>query len=497
MANSNNSNTFLNINSIFNLPSVETYSQNYRNYVIAENPEINPNIKNTDFWYKSIGIGGIGAGIIGDAAINFINIFPQYLSGAYINLGLSARGLPAQFAATYATATLGTGSAPSATFTVLAGMQLTNTYNNAIYEILTTTTINISDSASYNNIPAICTVLGLGNQLPNGTVLTFSNPPLDVDNNPVDTLIVQSSADGSNAETSNAAVQRVLGATQIPQAGSRITDYYNFAIVGGNQYLGGTTPVITDCVTLPNNQFQNVNFNFGVFGIGGTPITDYILNQSILYGSTPGTYTPFTRTLPSNAITAISNSIQAQQQIDAKPYVNSVITQNLPTVQSFVVTPYFQVSVTLYPGLTLSSVLQINSFDQYGDPIVISITVSNLIKREIRRAVCQQDYGATLSLNSNGGIIGSTILLSSIEQQLDYALGTANFQGAYATVLVDRQVFVYNPSVPGYAYGNIPLSIGVPNPPSSPITDYPLAWIYDIADDPLIGYDNITVQLLS
>ena len=489
----NNSNSTLNVNTIFNLPSLDILSQKYRNYITATNADVNPNITKSDFWLKSIALAGITGGALADAAVEFINIFPQYLSGAYINIGLAQRKLPAQYAATYATAILGTVTAPTATFTVQSGMQLTNTVNNAIYEILNTATINISDPASYNNIDSICTVFGLGNQLPPSTVLTFTNPPLDSNNNPVNTLTVQSSTDGSNQESDTQAVQRVVDGTQIPKSGSRVTDYYYYAL-DGNQYLANN--IITDCITLPNNQFQSSNYNFGVFGVGGTSITDYILNQGILYGASPGTYTPFTRTLPDSAITAIAQSISVQEQIQANPYINSVITQNLPTRQMSIVTPYFQISVTLYPGLTLSSILQINSTDQYGAPIVISMTVSNLIAREVRRAVCQQNFGATQSFNASGGIVSSQILLSSIEQQLDYSLGTAQYQGAYATVLVDRQVFVYDPAITGYDYTNIPLSIGIPNPPTNPVIDYPLAWIYDIADDSTIGYANILVQLL-
>lgn len=488
-----NSNSTLNINAIFDLPSIDTLAQSYRNYITATNADVNPNIVNSDFWLKSIALAGITGGALSDAAVEFINIFPQYLTGSYINVGLSQRGLPAQYAATYATAILGTVTVPISPFTVQSGMQLTNSYNNAIYEILTTATINISDPASYNNIGAICTVVGTGNQLPVSTVLTFTNPPLDNNGNPVTTLTVQSSTDGANQESDTDADTRVVKAAQIPKSGSRVTDYYYFAL-DGNQYLG--SQIITDCQTLPNNQFQSLNYNFGVFGIGGTAITDYILNQGILYGVSPGTYTPFTRTLPNSAITAISQSISVQQQIEAEPYVNTVSTQNLPTEQMSVVTPYIQISVTLYPGLTLSSVLQINSTNQYGEPIIISITASNLIKREARRAICQQNFGATQTFDGNGAIVSSKILLSSIEQQLDYSLGTIQYQGAYATILADRQIFIYDPAISNYNYINIPLDIGIPAPPSNPVINYPLEWIYDIADDPVIGYDNIIVQLL-
>lgn len=484
-----------NIATIFDLPSIDVLAQAYRDYVTSQNTAVNPNIEDSDFYLKSIGLAGLISGAIGDAAINFINIFPQYLNGSYINLGLAARDLPMQQAATYAQANLGTVTAPAATFTVQAGMQLTNSVTNVVYEILNTMTINISDPASYNNIPAICTVAGAGNQLAPSTVLTFSNPPLDVDSNPVETLTVQNSTDGVNAETDNEAVTRIVNGTQIPKSGSRITDYYYY-ILDGNLYLPDNAIVITNAITIPNNQFNSANFDFGLFGVGGSAITDYTLNQGILYGISPGTYTPFDRSISDDAITAIQQSVTAQQLININPYINSITTQNLPTTESMVVTPYFQITVTLYPGLTLGTVLQINSSDQNGNPIVISMTVENLIKREVRRAICQQPFGATQTLDESGAIVTSQILLSSIEQQLDSALGTGQYQGTYATILIDRQVFIWQSGTGGgavYGYTNIPVDIGIPNPPPSPMIDYPLAWIYDIADDPSIGYDNILV----
>ena len=224
-----------NISTIFNLPTVENVAQSYRDFVTAQNSSVNPNIPKTDFYLKSEALAGIVTGAVGDASYYFVNMFPQYLSGVFVDLGLSARGLPPRESATYATAVLGTVAAPDATFTVQAGMQLNNLATNAVFQILTTMTIDISNPASYNNIDSICTIIGLGNSQTSGTVLTFATPPIDANNNPVMSLTVQSSIDGTDAETDDQAVTRILNGTQIPKSGARITDYYYY-ILDGNNY---------------------------------------------------------------------------------------------------------------------------------------------------------------------------------------------------------------------------------------------------------------------
>lgn len=479
-----------NIVTIFQLPAQSDVAQDYRNYITAQNTAINPNIASSDFYLKSVALAGIATGAVADTASYFIQMFPQYLTGTFTNIGLSQRSLPPMQAATYAQAVLGTVNAPAATFTVQVGMQL-NSSVGAIYEILTTSIIDITNSASYNNIGAICTQIGAGNQIPVDSVLTFANPPIDSNNNPVATLTVQSSVDGSNAEANNGAVSRILAGTQIPKSGSRTTDYYYY-ILGGNNYVAGN--LITDAITIPNNQFQSANYNFGLFGVGGSQITDYILNQGLLANTT---YLPFSRTLTNAAITAIGQSVATQQLINTNPYINTVSTQNLPTEQSSVVTPFFQIGVVLATGYNLTTLIQLNSTDQNNNPIVISLTVEQLIQREVRRAICQQGYGATQTLSAQGVILASTILVSTIEQQLDYALGTTQYNGIYATILIDRQVLTYNSTSHAYEYQNIAMNIGIPNPPLNPSQNYNLDWIYDIADNSTIGYANIAVQLVS
>lgn len=476
-----------NIATIFALPTLEDVAQNYRNYITSQNSLINPNVPNTDFYLKSFGIAGISTGIVGDMSSYFINMFPQYKTGIFLDIGLQAAGLPPRFPATYASAILGTVSPPSSPFTVQAGMQLNEPITNTIFQILTTQLILTTDAISYNNIASVCTIIGSGNQLAPGTVLFFATPPIDDDTNPVLSLTVKSSVSGTDVESDDQANLRLLEASQIPRSGSRITDYFYYGL-DANVYPVPET--INWVLTLPNNQFLSANYNFGVFGLSGTGITDAILDKGIINNN----YVLFDRSISAGTISAIETSIRIQQLINANPYVDSIGTQFLPTY----LLPYIQVKVILQVGFDLSSVIKINTTDPHN--AVISITVEQLIKREVRRAICQQPYGANQTYSASGAITSSTIFTSSIEDQLGYALGTAQYQGIYATVLLDRIIEI-NDGTGTYLPTNIILSPGgfqtnngIPNPPPATTGGgYPLLWIYDITDNTTVGYNNILV----
>ncbi len=481
-----------NIATIFPLPTLEDVAQNYRDYVTSQNSLINPNVPNTDFYLKSFGIAGTCTGIVGDASFYFINMFPQYKTGVFLDIGLQAAGLPPRFPATYASAILGTVSAPAAQFTVQAGMQLNEPITNTIFQILTTQLIITTDPISYNNIASVCTIIGAGNQLAPGTVLYFATPPIDDDSNPVLSLTVQSSVSGTDVESDDQANQRLLAAAQIPRSGSRITDYFYYGL-DANVYPVDQT--ITWVLTIPNNQFLSANYNFGIFGLSGAGITDAILDQGIINN----TYELFDRSINGSTISAMETSIGIQQLININPYVDSIGTQFLPTyyLAGPTLSPYIQVTVILQIGVSLSSVIKINTTD--SNYPVISLTVEQLIKREVRRAICQQQYGANQTYSASGAITSSTIFTSSIEDQLGYALGTAQYQGIYATVLLDRIIEINNGTgayfptnillTPGFQTNN-----GIPNPPPATTGGgYPLLWIYDITDDTAVGYNNIKV----
>lgn len=473
------------MNTIFNIPSQDVYAQNYRQYIVAENANINPNIPDTDFWYKSIALSGVVVGGVADASYNYINIFPQYQAGTILSMSLANKGVPPINPATYATATLTTGpNIPPAGFALKQGMQLIDPVNNAVYQIREDYEVQPL-AHNWNTIPSIATVLGAGNALTPATLLNFSVPVIDYAGNQINNLTVVSSVDGVNQETDEQANGRLLELTRIPRGGARTTDIKYILLPQVNIVYNNN--ILTDVVTIPNNQFLNGTYNYGVFGLSGTSINDAILNQGLLSSST---YLPFNRGVDSLEISRMSNVLAVASLINSTPFVGSVATQSLPTLQGGTITPYIKIKVSLLSGYSLSSILNIQS-----DIATISLTVEQLIQREVRRAICSQPFGALQTQSTSGQILTSNIPLSSIEQQLDYALGTSQYNGLYATILTDRQVFIYSSGSGAsavYTYANIALSVGIPNPP----TTTTLRYIYDIADNAAIGYANINVEII-
>ncbi len=118
------------------------------------------------------------------------------------------------------------------------------------------------------------------------------------------------------------------------------------------------------------------------------------------------------------------------------------------------------------------------------------MTIKQLIQREIRRSICQQQFGATLTKNAaTGEIISSEILISSIQSQLDNALGTSNTTGTLGAYLVNRTIYIYN----GTDYvqeSKIDLNLGIP----TVVTD-DLQWLYDISTTVGNIYLNIGVVI--
>lgn len=452
---------------IFNLPTADDLTQLYKDTIQAEsNGTINPNIG--DYNYKAIAIGGFSAGIYADFSSGYKNYFPQYTQGQALTDWLEASSLPPLQPTTYATLTLQTNPpiAVGVTLTLTSGMELTDSTTGSKYLILENI---IVDDTNYNTIKGISNVAGVGFNLNVNAQLNFEDIPLNSLGNPVPSLYVVSSTDGTEAETENEAQQRLLNAWQIPQSGSRITDYQLYTL-DANQYL--PNKIIVDSIVLNNNQFNNnPDFNFAIFAVGGSPINDSVLNKGLLPATT---FEQFSRTIQdlTNTIAKIKQSIYVQQIINNKMWIDTVSTQ--------IINFNIKIEVTLYNGFALSSNVPL------ADGTIL--TVEQLIKRETRRAICGQPYGANQEISINSNILSSNIPLSTIEQRLDYTLGTYEYNGIYTTILKDRRITVDIGS--GFMYQNIPLQVGIPAPTTS-TTNAPLEWIYDVN-----SYNNIIVALL-
>ena len=135
--------------------------------------------------------------------------------------------------------------------------------------------------------------------------------------------------------------------------------------------------------------------------------------------------------------------------------------------------------VALISGVNIDTILTVSSIDSLGDTININITVGDLIKREIRRAITTFQLGA-ISQKING-IESRYIPISTIEQFIDNGLsGISGQEGLYASVIVSRKVSIYDGSQ--YVYSNI---TGLPIDLN---TSTNIQYTYDIT------YDNITIE---
>lgn len=446
------------LTNVFNLPTLAEILTQYQDTVQSENPKANPYIPRTDWYVKGQALSGIMSGAYADLSLKAQEIYPQYRTGNSVDLTLAYLGLPQRIPETFGRGNCYSDAAVFP-FTVPSGTTLTNPDTGKVYTVYVTTVVTSASTL----IPFIANTVGIGNQEHVGQQLNLS-PVIGA----VTYLIVNNSTDGSNLETDSQAILRVLNAYRIPPGGSRTTDYYNFTLEA-NALLA--SPEITDALVIPSFlTITNLDGVLGVFGFGGSAPNDYLLNQSLINIS-PQLF--YNRTLSALGIDAITNSIFNQKLIASNVFASTNDTYILPTLTQ----PIIKVTATLIPNITLATVLTIQSTDQNNEPIEIQITVSNLIKREVRRAIVNTPFGASTDPVT---LVDHFIPISAIEQSLDYGLASVNINGIYASILADRKVEVFNGSIYGYFSIPVPYALNVA---------LNIQATYDVA------YTNITVTI--
>ena len=302
--------------------------------------------------------------------------YPQYSAGAQVDWGLYARGLPGRGTNTYAIIIcIYNGTTPTA---IPFGTTFTSSETGAIFVALSD--INITSGSTqfalYSNTPGSGYLESVGN------TLTGNNDQ---------TVGVISSTDGQNKESDQSCIGRILAYDRTPTAGSRETDYQNYALQY-NQTL--TNPVITDSIPIINFTTINNVSVFGLFAVGGnSQISEYQLNQGLLSGTN---YIGYSRQIDSNTVTGLNNYIQSLRLVGLGIIVGTSVTQTVtsPTSQ-------LNLTVSLVTGYQLSTLITVNSQDQLNNPITVQLTVQQLIQREVRRAICNQPYGGTVINDKN------------------------------------------------------------------------------------------------
>jgi hypothetical protein len=236
---------------------------------------------------------------------------------------------------------------------------------------------------------------------------------------------------------------------------------------------------VTDAIVLINNElvYTNAtnNVNVAVFDLSGSAITDEVLNKGLLPHTTA---IVFDRSVLPATYGASLQKLLNQDVCGWHPVTNTATTQSL-TTNIAPNPPFIKVVVTLANGYLLT-----NNILSDG----ITLTLEQIIQREVRRAICGQPYGAVLSKDLlTGAIISSSFPTSAIEQQLDVTLGTPNTYGILGNYLLSRSVLFYNGTTYEYK-AELALNIGIPT-----LVANPIAWVYDVSLDPASIYYNILV----
>ena len=181
-----------------------------------------------------------------------------------------------------------------------------------------------------------------------------------------------------------------------------------------------------------------------------------------------------------SAINETQINLINNQTIGLHPTTSTVVTQGLTSGTS---PAFIRVSVSINYGYDLTSKVVLAGG--------VTLTLAQLIKREVRRAICAQPFGALLVINPlTGSITASSIPIGSLENAIDYALGTPTTVGTIGTYISNRMIQLY---VAGQytSQASIPLTLGLPSNQGDN-----LPWVYDVSLTPADIYSNIEVVLL-
>lgn len=366
------------------LKTQQEITAEYINNIKALNPEANPEAIGTDWWVKANIQGGVLSGVYQDNYNLRQATFIQNASGSLLDYYLASYNLTPRLAATPATGYATIPIAPSSTITIPAGTQLT--LGNSVY--LTTETITAT-SLSYNMlIPIQSQATGTGTGLYNGTEINFSTAFANINY-----LVINSMNDGAAMENDSNVRFRILAALQKPKTGGSETDYFNWAI---------SQPNITYAFFQTANvvSLQQLNTYF----MSGTGDIDVILETV-----PPGSYS---RSSTSTDITNAGNYINS-----VKPLFDTVVYN---TVYTYIVNDTFDFNITnltLIPGVSLATILP-----------GFTITVEELIKRELRRGVLSTPLAGVQKNSSYYMILGN--IQKTINQSLN------SIDGIYAKVVI-------------------------------------------------------------
>lgn len=366
------------------LKTQQEVTQEYINNIKALNPETNPEAIGTDWYVKANIQGGVLSGIYQDNYNLRQATFIQNASGSLLDYYLASYNLTPRLAATPATGYATIPQAPSSTITIPVGTQLT--LGNNVY--LTTETITATSLSYSMLIPIQSQATGTGTGLYNGTEINFTTPFANINY-----LVIDSMNDGAAVESDSNVRFRVLQALQKPKTGGSETDYFNWAISQPN-----ITYAFFQTANVLNLQQLNTYF------MSGTGDVDVILATV-----PPGLYS---RSATSTDITNTGNYIDSVKPLFDTVAYNTVYTYIVNDILDFNIT-----NLQLIDGVYLTTILP-----------GFTITVEELIKRELRRGVLNTTLGG-VKKGSNYYMI-----LGNLQSTINTSLNSIN--GIYAKIII-------------------------------------------------------------
>lgn len=439
--------------------TLDGLKNNYANYLQKANPDISPRAPNS---YWDIQGGAMAAMFLdwyGKLQLLENSIYPQNSVGDQVDLWLYNRGLVERGGQTYSTIncllTSGTLPINIPAGTIFTDSQTLNT-NPTGQQYQALTDITVTDHTAQFTLYAIQP--GLNYLEPIGNKLTATIPEGGAEYQ----VKTQSCANGQIRETDQSCIARVLMSIRVPKAGARTTDYFEFCLEA-NELL--PSPIITDAIIIPGFQVLNSVLTFAVFPLVGTKITEYQLNQGLLLGTN---FIGYSRTPAPDVRAAVEDYIQSQRLVglpvtalpnytylvaggDNNAAIPHIFNNANPPLQN---NPDLEIKVSLVSNsnvngspYSLTTPININSQDQDGNPIVITLQIGQLIAREVRRAICNQLFGASPQSAPTTPPY-RIIPASSIITALNYQLG-AN-AGQLAKVLTNIQLPNGDLAVPTY-----------------------------------------------
>lgn len=433
------------------LPQSQTQLlQLYNNKITSLNPNLSPSIAGSDLYFKGNATTQVAANVIQDTQLALNNVFAASSSGTYQDKHAGNVGMTPRMGATpsIGTCTLNGSGTSSVVYVIYSGTLLQDTITNVQYQTLQDVSIAIGDTINAIILPISSVLLGTSTVSPIGDDLNFLTPfNIGVVNIVTATLVSLTS--GMDFESDNQFALRIFNFSQNPRGGGSVGDYYSWCFLGDPVNVTGATIIST-------NLLNNQNILFPVILIGNPNPNFYV------DGTSEQTPTPYIQTYPQNrtAISTIISSVQSYidgvKAVNTNPQTLTVATYILQATDPvFIgVTNAFVVNVSLTPGITLSSLFTL--------PNNNTITVSQLIQREFRRAILSTPLGG-LTINQLNNevppviVTNQAIPLGDISDIIMQGLGNSGIiQGNFISAIIGIEIIYLKNNVDAGSYIILP-----------------------------------------